>query len=99
MRPLFHGQQEVEIINKIFKELGTPNDEIWPGYSQLPVVRRMNLPQCVAVPDLRIKCGIPKELLDDEGYDLLMRMLHYNPEQRIIASDALSHSYFRDLNQ
>lgn len=33
MRPLFYGTQEIEIINKIFKELGTPNDDIWPGYS------------------------------------------------------------------
>jgi serine/threonine protein kinase len=32
--------------------------------------------------------------MDDQGYDLLMRMLHYDPEQRIIASDALNHEYF-----
>jgi len=38
--------------------------------------------------------GISKELLDDTGYDLLIRMLHYDPEQRIIASDALDHPYF-----
>ena len=23
------------------QELGTPNDEIWPGYSQLPVVQKV----------------------------------------------------------
>ena len=33
MKPLFYGTQEIEIINKIFTELGTPNDDIWPGYS------------------------------------------------------------------
>ena len=33
MKPLFYGQQEIEIINKIFLELGTPNDQIWPKFS------------------------------------------------------------------
>ena len=53
----------------------------------------MQIPQYPAVPDLRTKYNIPKDVLDDSGYDLLMRLLHYNPEQRIIASDALNHPY------
>ena len=46
MRPLFYGQQEIEIINKIFLELGTPNDQIWPNFSNLPFIRNMpNIPE------------------------------------------------------
>ena len=32
-------------------------------------------------------------VLDDEGYDLLMKMLVFDPKQRIIASQALEHPY------
>lgn len=55
------------------------------------------MPQYPAVNDLREKYSIPTEVLDDSGYDLLMRLLHYNPEQRIIASDALSHPYLQGI--
>ena len=42
---------------------------------------------------MRIKYDISNDILDDEGYELLMAMLHYNPEKRIIASDALNHPF------
>ena len=41
LKPLFNASQEIEMINLIFKDLGTPNDDIWPGYSQLPHVQSM----------------------------------------------------------
>ena len=98
LRPLFQGMQEIEMIDQIFRVLGTPNDEIWPGYSELPNVRLIeNFHQYAPVRDLREHFDIPKELLDDQGYDLLMRMLHYDPEKRIIASDALMHPYLQDV--
>uniref|UniRef100_A0A7N4P526 Protein kinase domain-containing protein n=1 Tax=Sarcophilus harrisii TaxID=9305 RepID=A0A7N4P526_SARHA len=34
--PLFQGKSEIGQINKIFKKLGTPTEEIWPGYNDLP---------------------------------------------------------------
>jgi cell division cycle 2-like len=40
MEAIFQGQFEVDQINKIFRDLGTPNDAIWPGYSELPVVKK-----------------------------------------------------------
>lgn len=44
LKPLFNASEEIEMINLIFKDLGTPNDHIWPGYSQLPVVQSMQIP-------------------------------------------------------
>ncbi|KAF0986229.1 hypothetical protein HZS_5707 [Henneguya salminicola] len=38
-KPLFPAKSEAEQITKIFQELGTPDDKIWPGppsFSQLP---------------------------------------------------------------
>ena len=68
------------MIKKIFKTLGTPNEEIWPGFSELPVMKQMTFPTHEGDGDLRDKYNISRELLDDQGYNLMMRMLHYNPE-------------------
>jgi len=37
-------------------------------------------------------------MLDDDGIDLLRRMLVYDPTQRISAKAALQHRYFHDLS-
>jgi len=34
--PLFPGDSEIDQIFKIFRILGTPNEEVWPGVSGLP---------------------------------------------------------------
>ncbi|XP_065028821.1 cell division control protein 2 homolog A-like isoform X2 [Musa acuminata AAA Group] len=35
-RPLFPGDSEIDELFKIFRILGTPNEEIWPGVTSLP---------------------------------------------------------------
>nr|CAD1830376.1 unnamed protein product [Ananas comosus var. bracteatus] len=35
-RPLFPGDSEIDELFRIFRVLGTPNEEIWPGVSSLP---------------------------------------------------------------
>ena len=39
---------------------------------------------------------LSKEVLDDDGLDLMLLMLQYDPEKRISAEDALQHVYFRN---
>lgn len=40
--PLFPGEGEADQILKIFKVLGAPNEERWPGFSQLPNVSKIS---------------------------------------------------------
>ncbi|KAL1556080.1 cyclin-dependent kinase [Salvia divinorum] len=97
--PLFNGKTEVEQLDKIFRILGTPNETIWPGFSKLPGVKvnfvkhKYNL--------LRRKfpatsfTGSP--VLSDAGFDLLNRLLTYDPDKRITAEEALDHEWFREV--
>lgn len=95
MKPLFPGKSEIDQINRIFKELGTPNDRIWPGppaYSELPQVKKMNIVQH-PYNNLRSRFGAN---FTNEGFNLLNSLLTYDPKKRISASEALDHPYFRE---
>ena len=48
-KALFKGRSEIDQLNQIFKELGTPNDKIWPGYSKLPAVKKVCVCMCLRV--------------------------------------------------
>ncbi|XP_013591643.1 PREDICTED: cyclin-dependent kinase G-2 [Brassica oleracea var. oleracea] len=97
--PLFNGKTEFDQLDKIFRVLGTPNESIWPGFSKLPGVKvnfvkhQYNL--------LRKKfpatsfTGSPT--LSDAGFDLLNKLLTYDPERRITVDDALKHEWFSEV--
>ncbi|KAG8071342.1 hypothetical protein GUJ93_ZPchr0006g46377 [Zizania palustris] len=97
--PLFNGKSEIDQLDKIFKTLGTPNEDIWPGYSKLPGATIKFGKQTFN--RLRHKfravsfTGGPT--LSEAGFDLLNRLLTYDPEKRISADDALNHEWFCEL--
>uniref|UniRef100_A0A1I8MGV4 cyclin-dependent kinase n=1 Tax=Musca domestica TaxID=7370 RepID=A0A1I8MGV4_MUSDO len=98
MAPIFPGKTEVDELNKIFKELGTPNEKIWPGYNELPLVKSM-LSQNSQFADYPVS-SLRKHFADktsDMGIDLLQGLLTYNPKQRLTADAALKHQYFKEL--
>lgn len=67
-RPLFQGDSEIDQLFRIFRVLKTPNDEIWPGVSQLPDFK-------VHFPAWSNKC-LDEQMdghLDKNGLDLLDR--------------------------
>lgn len=76
--------------------MGTPNDEVWPGVSQLPGFANVAWTQHQRQ-DLRAVVKYMEQVLDEAGMDLLYRLLTYDPTQRISAIQALKHEYFREL--
>ncbi|XP_073441628.1 cyclin-dependent kinase 11B-like isoform X4 [Dendrobates tinctorius] len=89
-KPLFPGKSEIDQINKIFKDLGTPSEKIWPGYNELPAIKKMTFSE-YPYNNLRKRFGA---LLSDQGFDLMNKFLTYCPAKRISADDALKHEYF-----
>ncbi|XP_076893872.1 cell division control protein 2 homolog C-like [Bidens hawaiensis] len=89
---LFPGDSEFQQLLHIFRLLGTPTEEVWPGVSSLkdwhvyPKWEAQNLAR--AVPSL-----------GPDGVDLLSKMLKYDPAERISAKAAMDHPYFDSLDR
>ncbi|XP_062283836.1 cyclin-dependent kinase 11B isoform X1 [Scomber scombrus] len=91
-KPLFPGKSEIDQINKIFKDLGSPSEKIWPGYNELPAVKKMTFTE-YPYNNLRKRFGA---LLSDQGFDLMNKFLTYCPSKRILSDEALKHEYLRE---
>ncbi|XP_026495246.1 cyclin-dependent-like kinase 5 [Nymphalis io] len=91
-RPLFPGSDVDDQLKRIFKLLGTPNEDTWAGVTQLPDYK----PLAAYQPSLGLAQVVPR--LPARGRDLLTRLLTCNPALRMPADDAMAHAYFHDLN-
>uniref|UniRef100_A0A8C6WVE6 cyclin-dependent kinase n=1 Tax=Neogobius melanostomus TaxID=47308 RepID=A0A8C6WVE6_9GOBI len=91
-RPLFPGSTVEDELHLIFRLLGTPTEENWPGISSIEEFKTHNFPKYK--PQLIINHA-PR--LDGEGIELLLSFLKYESKKRISAEDAMKHSYFRQL--
>lgn len=90
-RPLFPGDSEIDELFKIFRVLGTPNEDTWPGVTSLPDFKSA-FPKW---PPKDVASVVPS--LEPAGLDLLSKMLRLEPSKRITARQALEHDYFKDL--
>ncbi|KAL5555056.1 hypothetical protein UlMin_037292 [Ulmus minor] len=91
-RPLFPGDSEIDELFKIFRILGTPNEDTWPGVTSLPDFKSA-FPKW---PSKDLAAVVPN--LPSAGVDLLCRMLCLDPSKRITARSALEHEYFKDIS-
>ena len=91
-KALFQGDRELDQLFRIFRVLGTPNEETWPGVTNLRDYKS-------TFPNWQNQLSLvfEKTILDPLGVDLLKRMLVYNPQARITARAALEHPYFKDI--
>ncbi|XP_076326030.1 cyclin-dependent kinase 1-like [Tachypleus tridentatus] len=92
-KPLFHGDSEIDQLFRIFRTMGTPTEDVWPGVSQLPDYK----PTFPNWKDYIIPSICSQ--LDTNGIDILQKMLVYDPSKRITALAALHHPYFDDLDK
>jgi cyclin-dependent kinase 8/11 len=103
-KPLFQGVEkerkgddrnpfQADQVDKIFRVLGKPTPKSWPGVTELPNWTEAQNWQEYS--DMLQK-KIPELPADSAGFDLLSRLLEYNPAARITASEALQHPFFAE---
>ena len=90
-KPLLPGKSEMNQIELIVNLLGTPNDSIWPGFSSLPMAKKIALKK-------QPYNGIKQKYhwISDLGITLINELLTYDPEKRISAARAQGCRYFRE---
>lgn len=91
-KPLFPGSTVKEELHLIFRLLGTPTEESWPGVTSISEFRAYNFPRYLPQPLLS---HAPR--LDTEGINLLSSLLLYESKSRMSAEAALNHPYFQSL--
>ncbi|KAI9108804.1 hypothetical protein K1719_020109 [Acacia pycnantha] len=96
--PLFQGKSEIEQLNNIFQTLGTPNEKIWPGVSKLSGFKGnfVKHPHNLLRKKFPVASFIGSPVLSELGFDLLSKLLTYDPEKRISAEAALLHDWFHE---
>ncbi|KAF8655275.1 hypothetical protein AX16_003175 [Volvariella volvacea WC 439] len=93
-KPVFQGNDEVHQLEVIYKLLGTPTLERWPGIIDLPWYELVR-PQ-EQVPN-RFRT-LFKKWMSSAALDLAEKLLAYDPAERISASQALHEPYFTQEN-
>ncbi|XP_037943491.1 cyclin-dependent kinase 1-like [Teleopsis dalmanni] len=74
------------------KTLGAPTEDMWPGVTTLP--HFLSEWEVESSTELTSLSGN----INDQGIDLIKKMIAYNPASRILAKDILKHQYFDGFN-
>ncbi len=92
-KSLFNSDCEIQHLYNIFSIFGTPSIHDWPGIDRL-CNYRSDFPKWKSKP---LKSQIQK--IDDDGLDLVEKILQINPNNRITIIDAINHKYFESVRE
>ena len=87
-RVLFRGfKADIDQIHTVFRLLGTPTPEQWPGIESVPYWRS-------TFPDWPTRpVGLLVPRMNPQGVDFVSRILRYDAKHRMSASTAMLHPY------
>ncbi|TBU26870.1 kinase-like protein [Dichomitus squalens] len=89
---------QIGLAWSIFKVHGTPRDETWPTFKQLPDAEKVTFIEVPPADLSKLLPNLPSEgryQESEDSFDLLTRLLTYEPVMRLPAADALGHPFFK----
>lgn len=92
--PLFPGDSEIDELYQIFQCLGTPSEQNWPGVSELKDFSPTMFPHWKGTGLNQLS-----KQIGEDGVQLMLKMLTYDPRKRITAKDAVNDPYFDDIRE
>eukprot|EP00095_Tigriopus_kingsejongensis_P011324 maker-scaffold195_size270011-snap-gene-0.18 protein:Tk11324 transcript:maker-scaffold195_size270011-snap-gene-0.18-mRNA-1 annotation:"predicted protein" len=87
--PVFPGENDIDQLGLVIRTLGTPNETIWPGVSELPDYSKITFPTTTAI---QLENLVPDA--SPEAQSLFKRFIKYDAQKRISAKAALLDMYF-----
>jgi CTD kinase subunit alpha len=107
-KPVFQGNDEIHQLDVIYKFMGTPTPEIWPGYTDLPWYELVKPAEPISsrfrsIFDPLVKSLLPSyfffdlvsiRYLSPAALDLAESLLSFDPSKRVTAAAALEAPYF-----
>ncbi|EIW76134.1 Pkinase-domain-containing protein [Coniophora puteana RWD-64-598 SS2] len=90
-KPIFQGNDEIHQLDVIYRILGTPNLERWPGVTELPWYELIK-PKEAIIDQFRV---LFQKWMSPAALDLAEQLLAYDPEKRATALQALDTPYFK----
>uniref|UniRef100_A0A2L2YIW1 Putative cdc2-related protein kinase n=1 Tax=Parasteatoda tepidariorum TaxID=114398 RepID=A0A2L2YIW1_PARTP len=93
---IFCGNTYELIYQNIINILGVPNNNLWPGYSDLPGLKQMEITNAHSYNCLNIffKRSYPQST---ETIEFLKKVFIYDPSKRITAEKCLQHPFFLEI--
>jgi len=101
-KAIFQGQGELDQIDQMFQLVGSPSETNWPNFKSLPNAGLFRWKESSGSLRQRFPVGravgatAHQAFLDNDGFDMLERLLRLDPNQRLSAQGSLDHVYFRN---
>ncbi|KAJ5069554.1 cyclin-dependent kinase 10 [Anaeramoeba ignava] len=95
---LFPGDSEIDQLYKIFQTFGLPDNNIWPGVTELPEFSTVFPGFSQHMLKETIENMSENRFIDPLAIDLLEKILVLDPNKRLTAKQALKHEYFKEFN-
>lgn len=104
---MFPGDSEIDQIYRIFQYMGTPDNIVWPGCTQLPDFKSSfpkwepkSLPIAIVrhkADDLFKVKSLCFLLSSYSLFFVLQKLMTYDPNKRVSAKNAMNHPYFDNV--
>ena len=90
--PLFPGENDIDQLGIVIRNLGTPTEQSWPGVGNLPDYSKITFPDTSGIPYTDM---VPEAT--PGAVDLLSNLVIYDSSKRLPAKKALKHHFFHEL--